>query len=70
MTDYDAEAKIPTDIQAACRKAKQTRSPADLEAARLLMLKPEVEALRPSLRDNLRWAYGAAVMAVTGAFAP
>lgn len=62
----EAQAQLITDIQAACRKAKDSKSPADLEAARLLMLSDDVAALPSEARDNLRWAYASAVTAVTG----
>lgn len=66
MTDIDAQAALVTEVQAACRKAKNTRSKADLEAARLRMDTPEVKALRKEVRENLRWAYADAVISVTG----
>lgn len=65
----DADAELMTEVQAACRKAKASKRPADLEAARLLMETDKVKALPKALYENLRWAYADAVIGATGALA-
>jgi hypothetical protein len=70
MPTLDAHAALVTEVQAACRKAKESRNSGDLEAARLIMTRPEISSLPKEARENLQWAYAAAVMAVTGALAP
>lgn len=62
-----AHAELITRVQKACRDAKASKRPADLEAARLLMVSDEVKALPKELLENLRWAYADAVIGSTGA---
>lgn len=67
MPTLDAHAALVTEAQTACRKAKESRDERDLEAARLVMTKPGIASLPREAREDLHWAYVAAVMAVTGA---
>lgn len=67
MTDLDAQAAYITEAQQACRKAKESRNARDLEAARVIITKPEIAELPKAARENLHWAYAAAVLSVTGA---
>ena len=66
----EAHAALMTEVQQACRKAKASRLPADLTAARELMETPAVKALPKKLYEDLRWAYADAVIGSTGALAP
>ncbi len=63
----DTQAQFITDVQSACRKAKETKSRADLETARVLMMNGGMNGLPTPAAENLRWAYADAVMSVTGA---
>jgi hypothetical protein len=65
-----AHAELMTKVQKACREAKTSRRPTDLETARQLMETAEVKALPKELYENLRWAYADAVIGSTGAMAP
>lgn len=62
-----AQAELMTKVQQACRLAKDSKKPADLEAARQLMESAEVKALPKEPYENLRWAYADAVIGSTGA---
>lgn len=66
----DAQAVLITEVQKACRKAKESKLSADLEAARLLMLDPALKDLPKEAYENLRWAYADAVISSTGALQP
>ncbi len=66
----DAQAAFITEVQTACRKAKTSKSTADLEAARVLMDVPKLSDLPREAQENLRWAYAEALMAVTGGLVP
>jgi hypothetical protein len=66
MPDITAHAAYLTEAQQACRKAKESRSAGDLEAARLLLTDERIQTLPRQAVNDLQWAYASAVMSVTG----
>lgn len=65
----DAQASFVTEVQRACREARESRSKAALEKAADLLDRPEYDALPEKAKIDLGAAFGAAVIAVTGALA-
>lgn len=66
----EAQAAYVTEVQQACRNAKQTRSRIDLSAAMALMEDARFDGLDRPVKLDLQEAYRAAFGASTGAGAP
>ena len=68
MTTLDQHAEYMTAVQQACRKARDSRKKMDLERAAALLDSDRYDALPSEAQIDLAAAYGAAMIAVTGAF--
>lgn len=67
MTSIDDHASYLTSVQAACRKARETRNNVDLQKAAALLDSNRYDALPEDAKVDVAAAYGAAMIAVTGA---
>ena len=63
----DAQAAFLTEAQHACRKARESRSRVDLQKASALLDSERFDLLPEQVQIDLGAAYGAAMIAVTGA---
>lgn len=69
MTTIDEQAAFLTEVQQACRKARDSRRRVDLQKAAALMGSHRFGYLPDEAQEDLTFAYAAAVQKVTGAFA-
>jgi hypothetical protein len=69
MTTIDEQAAFLTEVQQACRKARDSRRNIDLQKAAALMDSPRFTYLPEGVQEDLTFAYAEAVQKVTGAFA-
>lgn len=67
MTTIDIQANYLTEVQTACRKARDSRSKNDLIKAAALLDSDRYDGLPDEAKVDLAAAYGAAMIAVTGA---
>ena len=67
MTTLDQHSEYVTAVQRACRKARDSRDKRDLISAAALLDSHRFEALPTEVQIDLSAAYGAAMVAVTGA---
>lgn len=65
----EAQASFVTEVEKACRKAKESRERDDLINAGALFDDPRFKLLDPAIRDDLREAYRDAY-AASGALTP
>jgi hypothetical protein len=66
----EAQASYVTEVQSACREAKASRKPVDLQKALALLESPRFDDLDKPVKLNLQAAYRDAFGAVTGAGTP
>ena len=67
MTSIDTQAAFFTDVLRACKTARETRKNVDLQKAAALLDSPRFDNLPPDAQIDLTAAYGAAMVACTGA---
>lgn len=69
MTTLDLQAEYLTDVQTACRTARESKRQVDLQKAAALLDSDRYEGLPDGAKVDLAAAYSAAFMAVTGVLA-
>lgn len=67
MTALEHQADYLTAVQQACRKARESRNNVDLQKAAALLDSNRYDALPDDAKVDVAAAYGAAMIAVTGA---
>lgn len=68
MTSIDVQAAFVTDVQRACKAARETKKRVELQKAAALIDSPRMDELNEWVREELLADYAHAMVSVTGAF--